>query len=31
MYFQIGAHPAFYYPDYQATENERGYFLKEIL
>lgn len=26
MYFQIGAHPAFYYPDYQADEDARGYF-----
>lgn len=26
MYFQIGAHPAFYYPDYQPDESERGFF-----
>lgn len=25
IYFQIGAHPAFYYPDY-GTDGERGYF-----
>ena len=26
MYFQIGAHPAFYYPDYNPETEERGYF-----
>lgn len=26
MYFQIGAHPAFYYSDYQPARSERGYF-----
>lgn len=26
MYFQIGAHPAFYYPDYRADQDARGYF-----
>ena len=26
MYFQIGAHPAFYYPDYDPGTEERGYF-----
>ncbi len=26
MYFQIGAHPAFYYPDYDPQKAERGYF-----
>ena len=26
MYFQIGAHPAFYYPDYDPETEERGYF-----
>ncbi|WP_102408742.1 aldose 1-epimerase family protein [Parabacteroides bouchesdurhonensis] len=26
MYFQIGAHPAFYYPGYNPDEKERGYF-----
>ena len=26
MYFQIGAHPAFYYPDYMPETTERGYF-----
>ncbi len=26
MYFQIGAHPAFYYPDYDPEKPERGYF-----
>lgn len=26
MFFQIGAHPGFNYPDYKAEENERGYF-----
>ncbi len=25
MYFQIGAHPAFYYPDYDAATSERGF------
>ncbi len=25
MYFQIGAHPAFYYPDYNPETQERGY------
>lgn len=26
MYFQIGAHPAFNYPSFDAASNERGYF-----
>ena len=26
IYFQIGAHPAFYYPDYDPETDERGYF-----
>lgn len=26
MYFQIGAHPAFYYPDYDPETDCRGYF-----
>lgn len=26
MPFQIGAHPAFYYPDYKAETKERGFF-----
>lgn len=26
MHFQIGAHPAFYFPDYDAASTERGYF-----
>lgn len=26
MHFQIGAHPAFYFPDYDAETTERGYF-----
>lgn len=26
MYFQIGAHPAFYYPDFDISTTERGYF-----
>ncbi len=26
LYFQIGAHPAFYYPDYDPEKSERGYF-----
>lgn len=26
MYFQIGAHPAFYFPDFDATTEERCYF-----
>lgn len=25
MYFQIGAHPAFYYPDYDPRTSERGF------
>lgn len=25
MFFQIGAHPAFYYPDYDVQKQERGY------
>ncbi len=25
MYFQIGAHPAFYYPDYDSAKLERGF------
>lgn len=27
MYFQIGAHPAFFYPDYNPDTIERGYFV----
>lgn len=27
MFFQIGAHPAFYYPDYDVNKPERGYFV----
>lgn len=26
LYFQIGAHPAFYYPDYSPENDKRGYF-----
>lgn len=26
MYFQIGAHPAFYYPDFDPATEERGFF-----
>lgn len=26
MFFQIGAHPAFYYPDYDPETEERGFF-----
>lgn len=26
IFFQIGAHPAFYYPDYDAITTDRGYF-----
>lgn len=26
IYFQIGAHPAFYYPNYDPATKERGYF-----
>lgn len=26
MYFQIGAHPAFYYPDFNPTATQRGFF-----
>ena len=26
MFFQIGAHPAFFYPDYDVDKMERGYF-----
>ena len=26
MYFQVGAHPAFYYPNDEADQPERGYF-----
>ena len=26
MYFQIGAHPAFYFPDFDPSTEERGYF-----
>lgn len=26
MYFQIGAHPAFYFPDFDPSTNERGFF-----
>lgn len=26
MYFQIGAHPAFYYPDFDPNDDLRGYF-----
>ena len=29
MYFQIGAHPAFYYPDFDPQAEDRGYFLLE--
>lgn len=27
MYFQIGAHPAFLYPDYEIDRKERGFFV----
>lgn len=27
MYFQIGAHPAFLYPDYETDRKERGFFV----
>ena len=27
MWFQIGAHPAFYYPDYDPQKPERGFFV----
>ncbi len=30
MYFQIGAHPAFYYPNYEADSPERGYFAFDV-
>lgn len=30
LYFQIGAHPAFYYPNYEADQPERGYFAFDI-
>ena len=26
LYFQIGAHPAFYYPNYNANSEKRGFF-----
>ena len=26
MHFQIGAHPAFYWPDFDASTQERGFF-----
>lgn len=26
MYFQIGAHPAFYWPDFNADTQNRGFF-----
>ena len=26
MYFQIGAHPAFYWPEFDASKSERGFF-----
>lgn len=26
MYFQIGAHPAFYFPEFDATTEDRGFF-----
>lgn len=29
-YFQIGAHPAFYYPNYEADSPERGYFAFDV-
>lgn len=29
-YFQIGAHPAFYYPDYEADSPDRGYFAFDV-
>lgn len=29
-YFQIGAHPAFYYPNYEADKPERGYFAFDV-
>ena len=29
MYFQIGAHPAFYYPDYAPDTEKRGFFRLE--
>lgn len=29
MYFQIGAHPAFFYPDFDPQSHERGSFLLE--
>ena len=30
MYFQIGAHPAFYYPNYEADQPDRGYFAFDV-
>ena len=30
MHFQIGAHPAFYYPDYVAERPERGYMAFDV-
>lgn len=30
LYFQIGAHPAFYYPNYEVDQPERGYFAFDI-
>ena len=29
-YFQIGAHPAFYYPNYDQATEERGYFAFDV-
>ena len=29
-YFQIGAHPAFYYPNYDLATEERGYFAFDV-
>ena len=29
-YFQIGAHPAFYYPNYDLAAEERGYFAFDV-
>ena len=30
VYFQIGAHPAFYYPNYDLATEERGYFAFDV-
>lgn len=30
LYFQIGAHPAFYYPNYEPDQPDRGYFAFDI-